>query len=185
MLTRRKTYSMLALFISLFCTNYALGWQWGDDITVQGFTWDDIRIVYQGFPYVDDADGNKVKYCYTKKVFVFNNLEASHVSTTTNVKLPHYHFKDDWGNGTMATSSQADAYYNARFYCPIITYLTEDTTSNVDNCFSYASRYSFLGTYNYAFDDYLLSVYTVVNTDAYVVSPKSNVNILGYASISQ
>jgi hypothetical protein len=174
MLKSRKIHYILALFMSLFCINNVMGWVDGDEITVSGFDWNNINSE-SFFYYVDNADGNKVKQCSTKKIYVWHdNMEESHVCTTQGIKIHHFHYQYDWGQGAMATSSQANAYWNARFCSPYICmYL--DSPTNVYNCITYACKHALQGTYNYWFDGPDYSFPLVLYNDAQWIQDKYNV----------
>ena len=134
------------LFSLLYVSNAKAinNWVPGDDITVPGFSWSYIESTTT-FYYVDDSDGNKLKECTTKAMYVETNHDAEHVCTTENNGINHFHLEDDWGEGDMAESSQADDYWNARFESPLIYFM--GSTTNQYNCYAYVFQQSLGGWY--------------------------------------
>lgn len=153
-------------FISIANADYTLG----DDITVEGFDWNDVHR-YGYFYYVDDQN-NTVEECKTKCCEVTKNHDESHVRTTDDTLINHWHYKDDWGDGDMASSSEADAYWDARFQSPDICGYSGSPT-NLHNCYSWACQEALDGVYNYWIASGGIS--TILNDDAQLITPQSNV----------
>ena len=180
MWTFGKNLAIAAVFLSLLLNSLVMAdqqnWTLGDDITAQGFTWSQIpstALFLQDFYYAED--NWVVKKCYTKYAPVgLGYYDLSHVCTSQNNGMPHWHFQYDYGDTGMGTAVQAQNFWDWRFNCPDIVGMLDTYPTNKQNCFAYAFALSLGGVYNYWTNnwDYIVQI---LGDDADWITNKNNV----------